>query len=202
MSLENTRTWGDPATSRHRWYHANDGDELCDHAHETAGDPLGMPPPQFRLRVSGAGVVVVVAGGTVGLTGSPGCGAGVVTVWSAGPGVGAVGVVFRAAVVVVCGFLGEQFALPVAVESLRALRDAERRQENARHEPVRIAQETIVSAADPLNLVGIILPGERVPAISGRSIVFRDGMPVEVPESFLRERTQKMYVCYAVRLPA
>ncbi len=66
------------------------------------------------------------------------------------------------------GFLGEQFALPVAVESLRATR--------------RIAPtgETIMlSAADPLNLVGILVPGERIPAISGRTVTFRDGVAVQ-----------------------
>jgi len=53
------------------------------------------------------------------------------------------------------GFLGEQFALPVAVESVRALRKLD------------AAQGTVtLSAADPLNLVGILVPGERVPAIS------------------------------------
>ena len=33
-----------------------------------------------------------------------------------------------------------------------------------------------LSAADPLNLVGILLPGERVPAISGRSVRYQDGV--------------------------
>jgi ATP-dependent helicase Lhr and Lhr-like helicase len=65
------------------------------------------------------------------------------------------------------GFLGEQFALPVAVESLRAHRKLP---PNANSERVTIA------AADPLNLVGIIVPGERIPAISGRSVTFRDGV--------------------------
>ncbi len=66
------------------------------------------------------------------------------------------------------GFLGEQFALPVAVESLRATRK------------MPLTGETIVlSAADPLNLVGILLPGERVPAISGRTVTFRDGVAVQ-----------------------
>jgi ATP-dependent Lhr-like helicase len=65
------------------------------------------------------------------------------------------------------GFLGEQFALPVAVESLRA----------SRNQPP--SGETItLSAADPLNLVGILIPGERVPAISGRTITLRDGIAV------------------------
>jgi len=40
-----------------------------------------------------------------------------------------------------------------------------------------------VSAADPLNLVGIIVPGARVPAISGRTVKFRDGVAVEDVES-------------------
>jgi ATP-dependent helicase Lhr and Lhr-like helicase len=35
-----------------------------------------------------------------------------------------------------------------------------------------------LSAADPLNLVGILVPGERVPAISGRSVSYRDGVAV------------------------
>jgi len=65
------------------------------------------------------------------------------------------------------GFLGEQFALPVAVESVRAMRKLDS------------ATGTItLSAADPLNLVGILVPGERVPAISGNSVTFRDGAAV------------------------
>jgi ATP-dependent helicase Lhr and Lhr-like helicase len=69
------------------------------------------------------------------------------------------------------GFLGEQFALPVAVESLRATRK------------VPASGETItLSAADPLNLVGILVPGERVPAISGKTVTFRDGVAVDADE--------------------
>jgi ATP-dependent Lhr-like helicase len=63
------------------------------------------------------------------------------------------------------GFVGEQFALPVAVESLRARRNLSEKSERV-----------IVSAADPLNLVGIIVPGERAPAISGKSVTFRAGV--------------------------
>jgi len=71
----------------------------------------------------------------------------------------------------VSGFLGEQFALPVAVESLRAMRNQQR------------SGETIaVSAADPLNLVGIVVPGERVPANSGRVVMFRDGIALPPQE--------------------
>jgi ATP-dependent helicase Lhr and Lhr-like helicase len=68
------------------------------------------------------------------------------------------------------GFLGEQFALPVAVESLRATRKM----------PTSGEMVTL-SAADPLNLVGILVPGERVPAISGRTVSFRDGVPIDQP---------------------
>jgi ATP-dependent Lhr-like helicase len=65
------------------------------------------------------------------------------------------------------GFVGEQFALPTALESLRA----------ARHlEPS--GEIVTLSAADPLNLVGIIVPGERVPAISGKTITLRDGAAI------------------------
>ena len=70
----------------------------------------------------------------------------------------------------VSGFLGEQFALPVAVESLRA----ERKRPPA-------GEVVALSAADPLNLVGIVVPGERVPAVSGKYVAFRDGVAVEPP---------------------
>jgi len=66
------------------------------------------------------------------------------------------------------GFLGEQFALPVAVESLRATRKLP-----------PTGEAITVSAADPLNLVGILVPGDRVPAISGKTVVFRDGVAVQ-----------------------
>jgi ATP-dependent Lhr-like helicase len=68
----------------------------------------------------------------------------------------------------ISGFIGEQFALPVAVESLRAMR---------KQEPA--GELVTISAADPLNLVGIVLSGERVPAISGRYLQLRDGVPIE-----------------------
>src|SRR6202043_488025 len=65
----------------------------------------------------------------------------------------------------VSGFLGEQFALPIAVESVRAARN---------QQPT--GETVTISAADPLNLVGILVPGDRVPANSGRSVSFRDGV--------------------------
>ena len=68
----------------------------------------------------------------------------------------------------VSGVLGEQFALPVAVESLRASRS---------EEPT--GEVITVSAADPLNLVGILVPGDRVSATSGALVAFRDGVAVE-----------------------
>jgi ATP-dependent Lhr-like helicase len=68
----------------------------------------------------------------------------------------------------VSGFMGEQFALPIAVESLRAMKN------------MPASGEIItLSAADPLNLIGIIVPGERVPAISGKHVNFMDGVAVE-----------------------
>ena len=61
------------------------------------------------------------------------------------------------------GFGGEQFALPEAVESLR---------DSRKHES---QHEIAVAAADPLNLAGIVVPGERVPAIPGREVRYRNG---------------------------
>jgi ATP-dependent Lhr-like helicase len=71
----------------------------------------------------------------------------------------------------VSGFLGEQFALSVAVDSLRATRS----------QPPS-AELITISAADPLNLVGIVVPGERVPANSGKTVAFHDGVAVEPDE--------------------
>jgi ATP-dependent Lhr-like helicase len=66
------------------------------------------------------------------------------------------------------GFLGEQFALPVAVESLRAAR---------KQAPSR--ERITISGADPLNLVGSIVPGDRVPAVSGKTVTFVDGVAAD-----------------------
>jgi ATP-dependent Lhr-like helicase len=69
------------------------------------------------------------------------------------------------------GFIGEQFALPVAVELVRGMRS------------LPLSGETLtLSAADPLNLVGILVPGERIPAISGRTVSYRDGVAVSVEQ--------------------
>ncbi len=65
------------------------------------------------------------------------------------------------------GFSGEQFALPEAVGSLR---DTRRRPAHDDY--------IVLSAADPLNLAGILTPGMRIPALAGNRILFRDGVPV------------------------
>jgi ATP-dependent helicase Lhr and Lhr-like helicase len=67
----------------------------------------------------------------------------------------------------VAGFAGEQFALPEAVSMLREVR---------RKKPD--GAWTSVSGADPLNLVGIITPGARLPALTGNRVLYRDGLPV------------------------
>ena len=69
----------------------------------------------------------------------------------------------------VAGFSGEQFALPDAVGMLRAVR----RQQAG-------DAWVSVSAADPLNLVGILTPGPRLPALTGNRVLYRDGLPVAV----------------------
>jgi ATP-dependent Lhr-like helicase len=61
----------------------------------------------------------------------------------------------------VSGFGGEQFALPEALEGLRAMRGRE-----------EIADTVTYSAADPMNLVGVVIPGEREAAITGRSVTY------------------------------
>ncbi|MBX6323199.1 MAG: ATP-dependent DNA helicase, partial [Rhodospirillaceae bacterium] len=69
----------------------------------------------------------------------------------------------------VAGFAGEQYALPEAVGALR----------EARRRP---AAEALVSlsGADPLNLVGILTPGPKLPALTGNRLLYRDGLPVAV----------------------
>ena len=64
----------------------------------------------------------------------------------------------------VSGFQGEQFALPQAVESLRE----SRRQENS-------SVTVTIAAADPANLVGIVVPGDRPAATAGRTARFQGG---------------------------
>jgi len=72
----------------------------------------------------------------------------------------------------VSGFSGEQFALAEAVGMLRAIRRAP-----------GDGTLTSISAADPLNVAGILTPGPRVSAFSGNRLLYRDGVPIAVLES-------------------
>jgi ATP-dependent Lhr-like helicase len=74
------------------------------------------------------------------------------------------------------GFGGEQFALPDAVESLRVMRQAQ-----------DTAHPITVAAADPLNLVSIVVPGERVAAVPGKTVTFVNGSAQPVPEDGLQQ---------------
>jgi ATP-dependent helicase Lhr and Lhr-like helicase len=73
----------------------------------------------------------------------------------------------------VSGFVGEQFALPVAVDSLRA----------SARQPAS-GEAVTISAADPLNLVGILTPGDRVSSNSGKTITLVDGIAADSAEPF------------------
>jgi len=76
----------------------------------------------------------------------------------------------------VSGMSGEQFALADAVERLRELRRA-----NPDDHLV------VISGADPLNLTGIVTPGERLRAVASNRIVYRNGVPLAAMEGdFLR----------------
>jgi ATP-dependent Lhr-like helicase len=72
----------------------------------------------------------------------------------------------------VAGVAGEQFALSDAVEALRKMRD----------EPEGDCW-SVVSASDPLNLVGIVTPGPRVPAKRANRVVFLNGRPIAAREA-------------------
>jgi ATP-dependent Lhr-like helicase len=67
----------------------------------------------------------------------------------------------------VSGFVGEQFALPEALDELRGVRN-----------PGPVAEVSRVAATDPLNLVGVLSPGPRVPAIVGNAVLYVDGHAV------------------------
>jgi ATP-dependent Lhr-like helicase len=65
------------------------------------------------------------------------------------------------------GFGGEHFALADAVGRLRAVRKIQ-----------KSGELTVISAADPLNLVGIVTPDARVSSIAQNRVLFRDGVAV------------------------
>jgi ATP-dependent Lhr-like helicase len=70
------------------------------------------------------------------------------------------------------GVSGEQFALPEAIGLLRSIRKSSSNR-----------QLITLSAADPLNLQGVLTPGARIPAFTANRILFRDGLPVAALES-------------------
>jgi ATP-dependent Lhr-like helicase len=71
----------------------------------------------------------------------------------------------------VTGMSGEQYALPEAVERLREVRRT-----------ARDGRLISISAADPLNLAGIVDSGERVRIAPGNRLVYRDGVPLAALE--------------------
>ena len=70
------------------------------------------------------------------------------------------------------GVYGEQYALPEAIVSLRNIKKETKTE-------VLIS----ISAADPLNLTGIITPGGRIPGFTGNRILYRDGIPIAFKEA-------------------
>jgi ATP-dependent Lhr-like helicase len=72
----------------------------------------------------------------------------------------------------VTGFVGEQFALPEALDELRAVRY-----------PGVAPEVCKVAATDPLNLVGVLSPGPRVPAVVGNAVLYLDGQAVASVEA-------------------
>ena len=64
------------------------------------------------------------------------------------------------------GFGGEQYALPAAVEQLAHVRKAP-----------RTGERVVVNATDPLNLVGVVVPGDTVPAVRTHYVTYVDGIP-------------------------
>jgi ATP-dependent Lhr-like helicase len=71
----------------------------------------------------------------------------------------------------VAGFGGEQFAAPDAVGRLRAVRKLE-----------KLDELVLLSAADPLNLIGILTPEARVPAVHRNRLLMKDGLPIAALE--------------------
>jgi ATP-dependent Lhr-like helicase len=72
----------------------------------------------------------------------------------------------------VAGMSGEQFALPEAVGRLRSVRRLQ-------------GEDRLIgiSAADPLNLTGIITPGERIPGLTSNRVLYREGVPILAREA-------------------
>ncbi len=68
----------------------------------------------------------------------------------------------------VAGFSGEQYALPSAVEQLERMRKTDGN-----------GERVTLNATDPLNLVGVLLPGDKVPAIRTNQVSYVDGVPTQ-----------------------
>jgi ATP-dependent Lhr-like helicase len=65
------------------------------------------------------------------------------------------------------GLVGEQFALPEAISPLRAVRQR-----------ADDGELVCLSGCDPLNLVGTVLVGDKVPALTGSRLLYRDGVAI------------------------
>jgi ATP-dependent Lhr-like helicase len=80
------------------------------------------------------------------------------------------------------GFVGEQYALPEAVELLRATRAA----------PTGLAEIVRIAATDPLNLVGVTSPGPKVPAVLGNAVLYKNGVAIASMEAGERVMRAKL----------
>src|SRR5262245_24156098 len=78
----------------------------------------------------------------------------------------------------VSGFSGEQYALPEAVEQLGHVRKAP-----------RTGERVVVNATDPLNLVGVVVPGATVPTVRTNQVVYVDGIPVDATADVTADAT-------------
>ena len=67
----------------------------------------------------------------------------------------------------IAGLSGEQFALPEVIAQLRSMRGS-----------APTGLEICLSAADPLNLTGTLLPGARIGSVASSRVLYRDGLPV------------------------
>jgi ATP-dependent Lhr-like helicase len=78
----------------------------------------------------------------------------------------------------VTGLTGEQYALPHAVEQLTQIRKL-----------ARTGERVVINATDPLNLVGVVVPGATVPAIRTRQVVYVDGVVETHVDPVMEART-------------
>jgi ATP-dependent Lhr-like helicase len=78
----------------------------------------------------------------------------------------------------VSGFAGEQYALPEAMDSLRATRARD------------CATIISVAAADPMNLISIVVPGDRIPSVPGKQVLYRNGASFSESNAMPQEKIQ------------